>query len=155
MVDFRRGQDIRKFIGVQHRNDDVSRVPPPYTSQQVVPITTPQGPLIAGAGDPEVYFALNLCYRVLAYRNLIGTSPQDLDWDDVSVAVEVINDSNNNVCIAFGGAIASAPAYSTLLTANNSLGPKEVRYFPIHVRNASIVADTASTGVRVTVFLPS
>lgn len=158
MIPNRRGSGVIRHIGVQHRPDDVARVQVPpgsLSGQAVVPITTPQGPLVASPAGSDVYFTLNTCYRTMAYRNQIGVAAETITWDDVSCAIEVINDSVNNIGVAFGGAGATVPSYSSILTSTNALRSREIRFFPIHVKTLSIIADAASSAVRVTIFLPS
>lgn len=150
-----KGQQIVRDIGVQHRSDDVSRVQSPTRLLPLRPLSTPNGPITGSTIDASQYFTLNTAFRVLNYRNTIGVAPEAVNWDDICVGVEVINDhATALVGVAFGGSTASAPSDSTNLTTSAEIKPHEASYFAVHVRELSIVSDTASTSVRVRIFLP-
>lgn len=87
------------------------------------------------------------------YMNSIGTTTVELSLGADVLGVEVLNDSAvNRVAIRFDATDAVFPSNGSSLTNESVIEPKEARYFPVATSVLNIIANAASTQVRVTVF---
>jgi hypothetical protein len=146
---------VVRNIGRANKPDDVSRitnlrapVPPP--------IATATGDVITAPIPPGQFYTNDYAQRALGYRNVVGTTAQPLNWGGgTTVGLEIVNDSNNSVFVAFGGDTAAIQGNGPNFSGSHEVKPGERVSFAIHTSSGSVIATGPSSQIRVRTMLPT